>query len=97
MPGQEPAVQLQETELAAVDEANCGTGWPAGTKRAATPISAIGQRKVKLVQVVLMISCTVIPLAALAFTVTAEQVSAASVYELDTPVRSKRSYSDSFM
>lgn len=92
----EPAVLPPETKFAAVEEENGIAGRTGIATRTAGRISAVGQRKVELVQVALRLLCMVTSLTALAFMVTAEQASVASIYGFHIPIRSKWSFSDSF-
>lgn len=93
---QEPAVQPPETKFTAVGEESRISGPTGIATRTAGRNSADGQRKVETVQVALRLLCVVTSLTALAFMVTAEQASVASIYGFQIPIRSKWSFSDSF-
>ncbi|OWM78116.1 CASP-like protein 3A1 [Punica granatum] len=90
----EPAALPPETKLPAVEEEHGGI---TGINKMARRNCSVSRRKAELVQVALRLSCTATSLTAMAFMVTAEQASVASIYGFSFPIRSKWSFSDSFM
>ncbi|PKI45521.1 hypothetical protein CRG98_034039 [Punica granatum] len=90
----EPAALPPETKLPAVEEEHGGI---TGINKMARRNCSVSRRKAELVQVALRLSCTATSLTAMAFMVTAEQASVASIYGFSFPIRSKWSFSDSFI